>query len=189
MHTVFNKPKRALKAEGNPPILRALNRPPVDDLPPPTSMPKSALLPNDASDDLIKQTFYKTIDPKSKGKPPLAFIDKVGDPLMLTDRLFEDYAGVSKLRKFDRHEYTALLAETIRDPDEIWLVWEFDEHNKSYGLHRRYFKTFQVDGKDQVGLSAFDIGKSGWQGSTVFNADRRKYLWGQRGGTRIYQRP
>ncbi len=84
------------------------------------------------------------------------------------------------------------MADTVKDPDEIWLMWE--ESRSSPGtwlLKRRMIKSFEIEqsGSKQYGLGVFEYGQDGWSGSTAFapkpnlsNSERLEYIQRQRNG-------
>jgi hypothetical protein len=115
-------------------------------------------------------------------------------PLVIDESFFRRPDGSSKLSQTVRRSALALLAEAIKDPDEIWWVWEehkLDREGKEtvFRLRRRYFARFIVDGQTAPLLLAMDVGKGGWKGVTAFQAGKDSYLQRQRGGVLAYRRP
>lgn len=182
--------------------------PPLDTLP--RTFPQGVALPA-----LPPSVRFKTSPLLPTGQPPedyaRAFLSKfgadIGRPvifedvargsLVIDDGLFQDGAGNWKADKRGRGPYMPLLAETIKDPAEIWLRWE--ESYSSPGtwiLKRRYLQTFEIveNGESVFGIGSFESGKDGWSGSTVFHADadtvekRIAYLQRQRDGFLLYQK-
>jgi hypothetical protein len=91
-----------------------------------------------------------------------------------------------------------MLADAIRDPDEIWMNWQAVK-SQPYVLRRRYLKAFTIEGESRPGLAVYEEGKDGWAGITLFAVDDtevRKHGWqdamayiqGQRGGFLVYRR-
>ena len=129
---------------------------------------------------------------------PVVFDDVKGEPLVISEHLFQDGAGNWKADKDGRGPYMPLLADAAKYPDEIWLRWEESRDNPgAWLLKRRYIKTFEISGDGesniQYGLTVFEIGKDGWSGSSamVANAERgiesrRRYIEKQRAGFLLY---
>ena len=69
---------------------------------------------------------------------PVRFTDAAGDGIVISANLFRDAGGKWKVGKRGRARLVPLLAETIRDPDEIWL----SVADKPDGAHidRRYIR-------------------------------------------------
>jgi len=183
--TVFNKPNRA--ATTMPTTI--MNRPAGLLIPPkPSRVSSSILLPKGTDARSAKEAFFG--DFGTTPEVPVVFLDKLGEPLAIDDALFTDIYGGSKLAQGGsgpRRQNIRLLALTIREPDEIWWVWE-QPPGRPYRLRRRYFKWFTMDGRNHSGLAAFDVGKNGWTGVTTFTASTKSYLERQRGGTLAYRR-
>ena len=122
------------------------------------------------------------------------WIDVAGTQLVISDELFRARDGSWKLHKRARDLYTAMLAETIMDPDEIWLgVREkpLDEHPgySDLVISRRYIRVDPSAGT----FAVFDIGRRSWQATTVFAPRNRSkpdfnYLDRQRVGKLIWKR-
>ena len=181
--TVFNKPERA--SPGGVPTL--LNRPAGDlPMPAPTTAPIGALPPG-ATEAAAKEAFFNAFG--TTGGKPAVFIDKIGENLVIDEALFTDVRGNSKLAASMRRENLPLLAEAIKEPDEIWWVWEFNVALNQYQLRRRYFRRFMVAGRETPTMVAFDVGDQGWTGVTAFTPRSLNYLERQRGGTLAYRRP
>ncbi|MEW9901042.1 PBECR2 nuclease fold domain-containing protein [Chitinivorax sp. PXF-14] len=128
----------------------------------------------------------------------VVFKDVAGAALVIDEALFQDGAGNWKSIKNFRGPYMKLLAEAVKEPDEIWLRWEESRDQPgAWRLKRRYIKSWQIDGPEgtQHGLSVFEHGKDGWTGSTAMmsqperNPDARKrYIEKQRDGFLLYQK-
>lgn len=124
---------------------------------------------------------------------PVVFTDVAGDALMIDEALFQDGSGSWKADKDGRGPYMQLLADAVKDPDEIWLRWEESRDRPGvWLLKRRYIKSFEIaDGgrNPQYGLSVFEFGKDGWSGSSAMMANaergedaRLRYIEKQRAG-------
>lgn len=155
-------------------------------LPPPRKAGAEMLLPDATEADEAIEKFLAAFGTR-RGEPRL-FTDKLGDPLIISDDFFFTDEGVLKLVGRPRTTAVLLLAETIKDPDEIWWVWEHHAKTGAYRLRKRYFARFEIDGKRADIMTAFDVSKDGWLGVTAFRAKQKNYLERQRGGTLAYRR-
>jgi len=178
--------------DDTPPV--PVESPPVDvgDMPAPRRVPADRIIsnPDDLSDAELAERFLSEFG-ASVGKPAV-FTDKLGEPVVISERLFQTAAGTWKIRKQGRERMLPLLAEAIREPDEIWWIWE--EHPDREGgkparptLTRRYLARFDVDGRTRNVFTLFDVGKDGWTGITMFDPTDRR-LGRSRGGTLAYRR-
>lgn len=150
---------------------------------------KAPLLPDGLSEEAYANRFLGEFGAKI-GQPVL-YRDKLGEPLVISDDLFRNPAGELKITKRGRQQHLLRLAETIKDPDEIWL----DEENLRSGgkrIVRRYIRVDQETG----GLSVFEwVSGTGWRGVTTFSAQKGTtarpdldYLETQRRGVNVYRR-
>lgn len=170
--------------------------PPGVDLPPlPAPRPTPAkVLPEGLSDTQYIDSFLSEFGAKPGGA--VHFTDKVGERLVISEDLFRHADGSLKLHKGLRKTYLPLMAAAIKDPDEIWWIWE-ELRNKPgvWILRRRYLARWSLGDGQVPALSVFDHGKDGWTGTTIFppKVDRtpqaqNDYLNAQRGGTLAYRR-
>lgn len=172
-----------------PPLLdRPLNVPysgPLISTPPPKPRPvaKKLILPRDLSNEEYAEAFLKEFGAKI-GKPAV-FEDVLGEPLIISDDLFRDARGVLKPNKRGRGAYMLLLANAIKDPDEIFWSWQ-EYPAQRMTLTRSYLSQWS-DG-DLNGFSLFDTSASGWNGVTTFQTDDLRYILKQRRGTLAYRR-
>ena len=177
---------------------RALTPPPVDrplevpysgtsakvEMPATRTASKKLLLPKDLSHEQYVQKFLGEFGAQI-GKPKV-FTDVTGEPLVISEEMFKDARGKWKVTKGGRDEYLLMLAASIREPDEIWHLWE--EYPKGrYSLTRRYLTRFDVDGKEVPMFTYFDTGAAGWRGVTTYQA-KAGYINKQRQGTLVYRR-
>lgn len=79
-----------------------------------------------------------------------------------------------------------LLADTIKDPVEIWVYWVKTPNGK-YRIVKRYIGIYK-DRKKRGGFAVFDLVKGNWRGTTSFPTRDLKYLDKQRVGILIYKR-
>lgn len=162
----------------------------------PARVPASALLP----DGLPPKDYAKAFLARFGAdlETPVVFADVTGAPLAVSVDLFKDGAGAWKATKDGRGPFMGLLADSVREPDEVWLRWEASRDQPgAFRLKRRYIKSWLIEGDrgPQHGLSVFEFGKDGWSGSTTMlsQADRspearRRYIEKQRDGFLAYVR-
>lgn len=126
------------------------------------------------------------------------FEDVTGEPLLITSELFLDRAKtakrgepVLKVQKNGREAYLLMLAETIRQPDEIWQSLEYHYVRQQLILRRRYLAWWEIEGQEKPGLSVFEWSTLWWNGVTTFNIeseDPDAYVENQRTGNLVYRR-
>lgn len=186
----YNVGRARMRALTPPPLDRPLDVPYAGD-PARVPMPETrsgsiAPLPAGMSDEEYLKRFLDEFS-AAPGKPKV-FVDPAGEPLVISDDLFrEGRTGRLKVSKRNRHLFMPLLAATIKDPDEIWQLWE--EYPKGrMTLTRRYVSRVPVEGQDTPGFVLFDTGKNGWTGVTAMKPDEVEYITKQRRGTLVYRR-
>ena len=139
-------------------------------------MPSKKILPAGLTEEQYASAFLKTFG-AGVGKP-VVFKDKMNAPLIISEDLFKvadpktgEKTGGWKILKHGRERYLLLLAEAIRDPDEIWLAWYLADNGK-YFLRRRYVKKIALDDdKSMYAFSVFEESREGWRGITIFQPD------------------
>ena len=120
--------------------------------------------------------------------------DPSGVRVPISDELFRAHDGGWKLHKRGREIYTPLYAETIQDPDEIWLGVRAQPLDLFPGflapiITRRYIRVDPVTGV----YASFDMGRRWWEPTTAFAPRNRSkpdfnYLHKQRIGKLIWKR-
>jgi SPP1 gp7 family putative phage head morphogenesis protein len=154
-------------------------------LPKPRAVGAGRLLPAGLTDDAYVARFLKEFG--GKADAAVLFNDKAGETIAISDRLFRGADGAMKVTKRGRERHLLLLADAIKEPDEIWLQWT--EYPKGeMRLLRTYIARFDVGGQKDGGFALFQTGKDGWDGVTGFRPDRESYLQNRRKGTLIYRR-
>lgn len=162
------------------------------DMPKPHPLSKNPL-PKDGTDAELAQGFLDELG--AKGRGAFIFKDPLGELLPLSGELFKDHRGNWKIRKAGRHEFLHVLAETLHNPDEIWLAWQQVKSGPDV-LRRRYVRILPGD---QDGIAVFEMGRGGWREITVFHiteetarkagySSAREYIDQQRFGVRVYAR-
>lgn len=164
------------------------NRRPADPLPPPRTLPASAVLPaGQAPETYVSQflgAFGATLD------APTIVRDVVGERLVVGKELFQDAKGGWKVLKRGREQYLPLLAQAVLQPDEIWARVEWMHAVGRAVVRRRYVARFVVEGQEgsTPGLAVFELGADGWNGVTAFPPASADYLEHARVGVRLYRR-
>lgn len=158
---------------------------PLLPLPPPRPFATEQLLPGGDSPESYVERFLQAFGASMKA--PIVFADKAGAPLVIDSELFRDRStGNWKVDKRGRERFLLMLAETIKDPDEIVLVQMMI--GDKVRVRRRFIARWSIDGEVTPGLAVFEIGADGWAGITTFAPDELAYLDKMREGFRIYGR-
>jgi hypothetical protein len=89
-----------------------------------------------------------------------------------------------KATKFDRGRFALLLADAIKDPDEIWADWATNAAG-TIVLRRSYVRRFSL-GKSGSVFVRFEWSKSGWTAITAFDT-KTGYLEKYRTGALLYR--
>ncbi|MDX2094353.1 MAG: PBECR2 nuclease fold domain-containing protein [Alphaproteobacteria bacterium] len=180
--------------------MRAMTPPPLDEplgvpyqgpaakvpMPPPRTLRDDIELPDGLSDAEYASRFLEEFD-AGIGSPKL-FQDVTGEQLVISDDLFKDSQGGWKVQKNNRHKYLLLLAQALKQPDEVWEYWE-ELKDGSKRLRRRYLTRVRLGDQAKDALIAFETGKDGWHGVTTFQSQDKSYLEKQRRGAMVYRKP
>lgn len=162
------------------------NRRPTDALPPPRPLPASVVLsaglpPEDYVSAFLGR-FGATLD-----KPAL-MVDVIGEHLVVGAKLFQGVQGEWKVLKRGRERYLPLLAQTLQEPDEVWVRIEWMHAQQKAVVRRRYVARFAMQGQETPGLVVFELGADGWAGVTAFPPASSTYVEDLRVGVRLYRR-
>jgi SPP1 gp7 family putative phage head morphogenesis protein len=185
----YNVGKARMKAMVPPPLDLPLATPflgnPIDVPPPaPRAFQKNRLLPDGLTNEEYVNAFLGEFGGEI-GKP-VFFKDVTGEIIIISDDLFRDGSGAFKITKRNRHRYLLILADAIKYPDEVFVVWQ--EYPKGrMTLSRHYLVQWEDDPHD--GFTMFDVSRRGWSGVTSFNTHSRDYILRQRVGSLVYRRP
>lgn len=185
----FNIGNARMRGLTPPPIDRPLTVPFIGNpaqlaFPKTRSLDKSVIYPSGLKDQEYVDRFLREF---SADKKAIAFKDVTEESIIISDALFKTTSGRLKISKDMRHRYLGVMAQTIKDPDEIWLVWEeFPE--KRWTLRRKYLAQWDVEGQDAPGFVLFDTSNDGWNGVTTFKPKKPAYIDRQRKGALIYRR-
>lgn len=118
------------------------------------------------------------------GKPTV-YRDVINDAVVISEDLFMDrQANVLKVFKADREIYLKVLADTIKDPTEIWLTPV--EKDGRQRLCKRYIGVYQGERGKVGGFAVFDLIDGQWQGTTAFKPGNMGNLDRQRAGSLLY---
>jgi len=157
---------------------------------------RAGLLPENLTQADYESYFLSAFG-AAPGKPSI-FEDAVGARLVIGERLFTTPGGEAKFMRARRRLFLPLLAETIKAPDEIRLVWqEIPGTPPRIVPRRRYIARWALPGSgdDAAALAVFETGKNGWTGITVFpirepgtEAARAAYVERMRTGALLYRR-
>lgn len=152
------------------------------------------ILPDNLSLEMYAAAFLAEFG-IARGETKL-FTDVTGDTIPISEDLLTarkaDQAPYLKSDKGNRGKYMKLLAETFKDPDEVWLSWE--KEGGKWHLKRHYLRVIDL-GNNLFALGVFRREKGVWYGSTVFQIVESKgreeilsYLEDKRKGVRLYKK-
>lgn len=114
--------------------------------------------------------------------------DVTGTRIAVAREMFETASGALKAAKRGRGQWMLLLADALRDPDEVWADFEVGRRSGDVRLKRRYL--LRLAGAPGVpALIVFEWSSAGWRGATAFAADEEAYLEAMRSGALLYRRP
>lgn len=160
------------------------NTRPVDAMPAPRTATVN-VLPKGLSSEEYAEKFLTAFG--ASLATPKPFKDVLGSSLVMGAELFKDRAtGKIKADKRGRGQYLPLMAEAIKQPDEIWVRMEYHNASGKTVVRRRYIARFAIPGQNVPALAVFEWGKDGWSGITTFNPDTD--INDLRVGVRIYRR-
>lgn len=165
------------------------NRRPPGPLPAPRSAAASRLLPSGLADEEYVSRFLGEFG--ATDASPVVFRDKTGDGVVIGRGLFTSAkTGALKVGKRGHARELLLLADALKEPDEIWVRLEWQYAQNKAVVRRRYISRFQVDGEAVPALAVFEVGADGWDGITTFapDASNPEYLEQLRLGVRLYRR-
>lgn len=169
-----------LPPAGTPPV----PLPDLPPLPPPTPVDASRILPAGLAPEEAVRRFLAEFGADIGRAAP--FRDASGALLGIGQELFQDQTGAWKADKRGRQPYLLLLADALKDPDEIWVNWVVAKSGDEL-LRRRYLKSVVLpDGAGAV--ASFEWTNRGWVGVTTFTAEQPNYLDNQRTGALLYRR-
>lgn len=160
-------------------------------LPAPREVDPTRILPEDRPPEEYARAFLSVFG--ADIDRPAAFRDAAGHLIGIGAELFQNrFDGAWKIDKQERHRFLGILAEALKDPDEIWLDWATDDKGNPV-LKRRYLAALNLPRRSRMekgdGLfAALEWTRVGWRGVTAFQTRRPGYLDDQRRGVLIYRR-
>ncbi|MBV2162856.1 MAG: hypothetical protein KUL80_01125 [Comamonas sp.] len=161
------------------------NQRPLEPLPPPRTIPAKVLLPQGLPPETYVQGFLQPFG--ATLEQPAIVRDVVGERLVVGRELFQTAQGAWKVLKRGREQFLPLLAQTLLQPDEVWVRLEWLYTLQKAVVRRRYVARFAVAEQEVPALVVFEHGQDGWAGITVFQgAAQSTDDW--RVGVRLYQR-
>jgi hypothetical protein len=117
----------------------------------------------------------------------MRFEDPMGEPLPISDALFLAADDTWQLPAGTDGRYMGVLANALRDPDEIWVAAELPGDGKRPVLRRRYLARFALPGDEGTAVAIFEWGRDGWAGITTTD-EQAAELDRLRQGVRLYRR-
>ena len=161
-------------------------RPGADDaLPAPRLVSAAVLLAQGLEPQVYAQAFLTHFD--ASIEQPAIFEDVIGERVVVGKELFQKPDGQWKADKQERGSFMPLLAQALRDPDEVWVRLEWMYALQKAVVRRRYIARFEIEGQPTPALIVFDRDADSWSGVTTFQGtSQRPEDW--RVGVRLYQR-
>lgn len=161
-------------------------RPGADEaLPAPRLVSAAVLLAQGLEPQAYAQAFLKHFD--ASIEQPAIFEDVIGERVVVGKELFQKPDGQWKADKQERGSFMPLLAQALRDPDEVWVRLEWMYALQKAVVRRRYIARFEIEGQPTPALIVFDRDADSWSGVTTFQGtSQRPEDW--RVGVRLYQR-
>ena len=161
-------------------------RPGADEaLPAPRLVSAAVLLAQGLEPQVYAQAFLTHFD--ASIEQPAIFEDVIGERVVVGKELFQKPDGQWKADKQERGSFMPLLAQALRDPDEVWVRLEWMYALQKAVVRRRYIARFEIEGQPTPALIVFDRDADSWSGVTTFQGtSQRPEDW--RVGVRLYQR-
>jgi hypothetical protein len=161
-------------------------------LPDPREEPSETLLPKSLSVQDATSAWNQAIGMTGDF---VVISDPTGERIVVDDSFWLGADGLSKITKRGRHRFLRLIAETLRNPDEIWSTWVVDDPSlrrtgtkpQAAGIVRKFVGRFKVEGETRAINILLELGPDGWRGLTAFNSSD-KYLQDRRNGVLEYRR-
>ncbi|WP_238913800.1 PBECR2 nuclease fold domain-containing protein [Achromobacter insolitus] len=137
------------------------NRPAEEPLPPPRRVRADRVLPAGQSPATSVVQFLEQMG-GSMAQPAIAR-DAIGERLVIGARQFRSGDSWGTFAT-SSGRYVLLLADTIRDPDEIWARIEWIPSIGAAAVRRRYLSRYVLPGETQPLAVVFEVGTDGWAG-------------------------
>ena len=121
----------------------------------------------------------------------VVYTDVTGEAVVISDALFKRHDGAWKMGKQSRSSELVMLAETIKDPDEIWTRMVWHKKQAKAITERIYLSRYTVEQKEYTSFVVMDY-RNGWHGVTAHtssNADElSQKIEKNRKGVRLFKR-
>lgn len=159
-----------------------------DAMPAPRQASANLLLPEGLTDKEYANAFLKQFGTEYGGEPAI-FKDVTGSRLVIGDSLFTKRGKQtgSKVDKYGRGRYMAIMAQAVKDPDEIWVRLEYQHGRSKSVVRRRYLAQFELPDEELPAMAVWEQGDDGWSGITVFRVTQYS-INDVRVGTRVYKK-
>ncbi|MEZ1841301.1 PBECR2 nuclease fold domain-containing protein [Pseudomonas putida] len=165
------------------------NRRPPGALPAPRPAAASRLMPEGLADEEYVSQFLSEFGATEDS--PAVFRDKVGDGVVIGRNLFADAkSDALKVGERSQARQLLLLADALKEPDEVWVRLEWQAEQNKAVVRRRYISRFELDGEAVPALAVFEVGSDGWDGIATLapGSNNPQYLEQLRIGVRLYRR-
>lgn len=161
------------------------NRRPPGPLPTPRPAAASRVMPEGLADDEYVDRFLGEFG--ATADSPAVFRDKAGDSVVVGRDMFD---GAKSVASKVKPRELLLLADALKEPDEVWARLEWQRERNKAVVRRRYIRRFKLDGDAVPALAVFEVGSDGWSGVTTLApaAIDSDYLEQLRIGVRLYRR-
>jgi len=159
----------------------------------PRAFPESEILPSmqAGQDAAYAKLFLKKFN-ADIGKP-VTFIDASGDAMVISDAMFKNDEDAWKMGKGTRSAQLNMLADSIKNPDEIWGWVEWHRRDKKAISSRAYVSRYMVGTVQWLAITVMQRSEGKWQGTTVHTSsssdDFNQKVEKNRRGVRLYRRP
>lgn len=157
----------------------------------PDGRPKSRIIPDVAARDLMPNprpfTQSRMLEPGLTDEAyvkrflaefgatiatPALFTDVTGEALIIDSKMFWNEARKQwKSTKRGRETLLLMLADALKDPDEIWVAMEWHNTLRRAVVRRRYVARYHLPDGVRPGFAVFEAGSDGWIGVTTYPRD------------------
>jgi hypothetical protein len=139
------------------------------------------LLPSGQSERVYLERFMREFD---EAFDATAIVEApTGHPLAVSSELFTDHkTGRSKITKEGRAAYLLYLAETIKNPDEVWMTTGAAGDRSLY-----YLAWYLIGGKETAMLAVFKERGKVWEGWSGYQSQNMAYIEAKRTGVLLYR--
>jgi len=119
------------------------------------------------------------------------FTDVTGEAVIISSELFKYASGEWKMGSRTRSGEINMLAETIKDPDEVWVRMAWHRGDQQTMVERTYISRYTIGEQEFTSLVVMRYGK-GWSGTTAHTTNRNDELLNKisknRKGVRLFKR-